>query len=189
MTWVTAGPSPRVFNFSDLFVPEVAPMPATLDDIHEFLAQPRIALVGLSRDPKDFSRLLFREMCQRGYDMVPVNPAAGELENRRCFARVQDIFPRPDGALIMTDPGETEGVARDCAQAGVRRIWMHRGGGQGAVSQQAVNFCRDDGMLLVDGYCPLMFLPGTSFVHGVHGFILKLLGGYPGRVQRSAKAA
>lgn len=60
-------------------------MPATIADVRDFLAQQRIALVGLSRDPKDFSHILFREMCNRGYDMVPVNPAASQLENRRCF--------------------------------------------------------------------------------------------------------
>ena len=164
-------------------------MPTTLDDIHEFLTQRRIALVGLSRYPKDFSRLLFREMCQRGYDMVPVNPVAGELEGRRCFARVQDVDPPPQGVLIMTAPRETERVVRDCAQAGVQRIWMHRGGGQGAVSKEAADFCRRKGMRLVEGYCPFMFLPATPFFHRAHGFILKLVGAYPARQQRAAKAA
>ena len=57
-------------------------MPTTVDDVRDFLAQRRIALVGLSRNPKDFSHVVFREMSRRGYDMVPVNPAAGELEGR-----------------------------------------------------------------------------------------------------------
>jgi predicted CoA-binding protein len=154
-------------------------MPTALEDVREFLARRRIALAGLSRDPKDFSRLLFREMCQRGYDMVPLNPAAAELEGRRCFARVQEISPPPDGVLLMTAPRETERVVRDCAEAGVRRVWMHRGGGQGAVSQDAAEYCCQQRIRLVEGYCPLMFLSQTSFVHRVHGFILKLLKRYP----------
>ncbi|HEU5336419.1 MAG TPA: CoA-binding protein [Terriglobales bacterium] len=155
-------------------------MPATLDDVRDFLAQRRIALVGLSRNPKDFSRAVFREMCRRGYDMVAVNPAAaGELEGRRCFASVQEIDPPAAAALLMTSPRETERVARDCAQAGVRRVWMHRGGGPGAVSQEAADYCRQQGMRLVEGYCPLMFLPATPFFHHVHGVILKVLGRYP----------
>jgi predicted CoA-binding protein len=158
-----------------------------MSDVHDFLAQRRIALVGLSRDPKDFSRTLFREMCQRGYDMVPVNPAADELESRRCFARVQEINPPVDGALIMTKPRETERVVRDCAEAGFFRIWMHRGGGQGAVSKEAADFCREKGMRLVEGYCPFMFLPRTQLFHSLHGFILKLVGRYP--AQRAAHHA
>lgn len=161
-------------------------MPATLEDVHDFLAQRRIALVGLSRNSNDFSRVLFREMCKRGYDMVPVNPAVGELEGRRCFGRVQEITPPVQGALIMTAPAGTERVVRDCAQAGVERIWMHRGGGQGAVSNEAATFCRQKGLHLVEGYCPFMFLPRTQFFHRVHGLVMKLLGRYPGTACKAA---
>ena len=38
-------------------------MPTTMADVREFLNQRRIAFVGVSRDPKNFSRMLFREMC------------------------------------------------------------------------------------------------------------------------------
>src|ERR1041384_5963857 len=78
-------------------------MPAILPEIRDFLALRRIALVGTSRDPKDSGRGLFREMCARGSDMVPVTPAAdGQLEDKMCFARVQHIQPPVEGALVMT---------------------------------------------------------------------------------------
>ncbi|HYL96880.1 MAG TPA: CoA-binding protein [Terriglobales bacterium] len=164
-------------------------MPTTLDDVRDFLAQRRIALVGLSRNPKDFSHVVFHEMSQRGYDMVPVNPAASELENRRCFAHLPEITPPVDGVLIMTAPRDTDRVVRDCAEAGVRRVWMHRGGGQGAVSKEAAEFCRQNGIRLVEGYCPLMFLAGTPFFHRVHGLFMKVLGGYPARGDAAAHIA
>jgi predicted CoA-binding protein len=161
-------------------------MPTTIGEIHDFLALRRIAFVGVSRDPKGFSRVLFREMCDRGYDMVPVNPAATELEARRCFARVQEIEPPVEGALVMTPSRDTERVVRDCAEAGIPRVWMHRGGGQGSVSREAVDFCHQQDMHLVEGYCPFMFLPRTPFFHRVHGFLLKLTGAYPQQVQGAA---
>lgn len=154
-------------------------MPTTLADIHDFLSLRRIALVGVSRDPKDFSRVLFREMCERAYDMVPVNPSAGELESKRCFGRVQEIKPPVEGALLFTSPQSTEGVVQDCAEAGIRYVWMHRGGGQGSVSPAAVAFCHQHGIHLVEGHCPFMFLPRSSFIHRIHGFFLKLAGLYP----------
>jgi uncharacterized protein len=161
-------------------------MPTTIAEVRDFLTLRRIALVGVSRDPKDFSRVLFREMCDKGYDMVPVNPAVGAMETRRCFPRVQEIEPPAEAALVLTPPRETERVVRDCAEAGIRRIWMHRGGGQGSVSREAVDFCRKQGMHLVEGYCPFMFLPHTPFFHRVHGFVLKLTGDYPREVQGAA---
>ena len=46
----------------------------SLEIINDFLAQKRIAMVGISREPRNFSVSLFQELCRRGYDMVPVNP-------------------------------------------------------------------------------------------------------------------
>ncbi len=156
-------------------------MPAqtvSLDTIQDFLAQKRIAMVGLSREPKDFSVMLFEELCRRGYDMVPVNRNASELLGRRCFGRVQDILPAVDGVLLMTSPAVTDAVVRDCAEAGIRRVWMYRATGEGAVSAQAVEFCRDHGIAVVPGECPYMFLPKAGF-HRIHTFIRKLTGSYP----------
>ena len=154
-------------------------MPTTMSDVQDFLAQKRIALVGVSRNEKDLSRMLFREMCSRGYDMVPVNPAAGDVENKRCFAHVQEIQPPPDAVLIMTRAGDTERVVRDCAEAGVRRLWMHRAGGQGSVSPEAVEFCHNNGIRLVEGYCPFMFLSHAGFVHQFHRLVVRCFGNYP----------
>lgn len=154
-------------------------MPTTLPEIEDFLAQKRIALVGISRNAKDFSRAVFREMEQRGYDMVPVNPAIEEIEGKKCFARMQDVAPPVDGVLLMTGPNVTWHVVHDCAEAGIRRVWMHRASGQGAVSPEAVAFCKANAMQVVEGHCPLMFLPDEAFIHRAHGFLLKLTGKYP----------
>ena len=42
--------------------------------IDDFLSRKRLALVGVSRNPQDFTRSMFREFRRRGYDVVPVNP-------------------------------------------------------------------------------------------------------------------
>jgi uncharacterized protein len=162
-------------------------MPTNIDEVRDFLSAKRIALVGLSRNPKHFSRMLFRDMCKRGYEMVPVNPTARELEAKRCFARLQDIEPAVEAALIMTPASDTGRVVRDCAEAGIRRVWMYRAGGQGgSVSPAAVDFCHKEGIHVVEGHCPYMFFPKTPIFHRVHGFILKLTGGYPKDVRVSA---
>ena len=151
----------------------------TREDIEDFLAQKRLAMVGVSRNPKDFSRGLFRDLHRHGYDMVPVNPMISELEGQKSYASLQDIAPQVDGALLMTPPAVSEQVVRDCFAAGITRVWMHRGGGTGAVSQDAIDFCQRKGIRVVAGYCPYMFLPRTPFFHRVHGFFMKLTGGYP----------
>jgi len=127
---------------------------SSLENIEDFLAQKRIAMVGISREQRDFSVMLFDELCRRGYEMVPVNPHTVEVRGRQCFASVLDIQPRVQAALLMTSPDVTEAVVRDCAGAGIDRVWMHQGSGQGALSAKALEFCHKSGIQVVAGECP-----------------------------------
>jgi predicted CoA-binding protein len=141
-----------------------------------FLVHRRLALVGASRDPRDFSRGVLRELLRRGYEVVPVNPGASHMEDRPCYARVQDI-PRPvEAALLMTAPGRSADAVRDCLAAGVRAIWFHRGIGPGSVSAEALDLCRAAGVEVVAGECPYMHLPEAGLPHRVHGFFRHLGG-------------
>jgi deazaflavin-dependent oxidoreductase (nitroreductase family) len=161
----------------------------SLETIEDFLNQERVALVGLSRDPAGFSLKLFEELCRRGYDVVPVNPNTADMQGRRCYARVQDIQPPVDGAILMTSPATTDTIVRDCAEAGIRRVWMYRAAGKGAVSPRAVKFCEERGIQVVPGQCPFMFWPDAATGHRVHGFIRKITGRYPRRVPTSDRRA
>ena len=151
----------------------------SLETIEAFLAQKRIAMVGISREPKSISVALLKELCRRGYDIVPVNPKAPSVNGHRCFARVQDIDPPVTAALLMTSPQITESVVADCFAAGIKQVWMYRAGGNGAVSAKALEFCNTKGMEVIPGQCPFMFLPGAAGVHRFHGFIRKITGRYP----------
>src|ERR1035437_3036281 len=106
----------------------------TRKQIADFLSRKRLAVIGVSRNPKDFTRSLFRELVKREFDVVPVNPAVTEVDGLRCYPHVQDINPPVEGALLLTKPAITEQVVRECDAAGVRSVWMYRAAGAGAVS-------------------------------------------------------
>jgi predicted CoA-binding protein len=147
--------------------------------INEFLKRKRVAVVGVSRHPQDFTRSLFREFVRRGYDVVPVTPQTRELEGRRCYARVQDIPEPVEAALLLTPSAVTLRIVRDCAEAGVPLVWMYRASGRGAVSREAIEFCEERGIRVIPGHCPYMFFPNTGLVHRFHGFVLKIARAYP----------
>ncbi|HET6900299.1 MAG TPA: CoA-binding protein [Vicinamibacteria bacterium] len=134
-----------------------------------FLAHRRLALVGVSRDSRDFSRVVFAELTRRGYEVVPVNPIGGEGRGGMPFVRrVQDIDPPLEAALLMTPPAVTSEVVKDCVEARIHHVWMHQGLGRGAASPDAIALCRAHGITVVSGVCPLMFLPDCGFVHRAH---------------------
>jgi uncharacterized protein len=142
--------------------------------IRRFLGSRRIAFVGVSREPGAFSRRLMRDLLDRGYDMVPVNPHAREIEGRRCHPHVQDVEPPVEAALVMTAPDQTAGVVRDCEAAGVRLLWLHQGARRGSVSRRALALGRAFGLEIIPGACVYMHLESTGFVHRVHGLVREL---------------
>jgi acyl-CoA synthetase (NDP forming) len=97
----------------------------------------------------------------------------------KCVPRLRDVQPPVDAALVLTSPAVTDQVVRDCAEAGVSSVWLYRAVGAGAVSAEAVRFCESNGIRVIAGECPFMFLPGTGLIHRVHGFFRKLAGRYP----------
>src|ERR1017187_892685 len=122
-------------------------------EIDDFLAWNRLAVVGVSRNPKDFTRSLFREFRRRNYDAVPVNPGMADVEGVRCYANVQDIEPRVDAALLLTPAAISERMVRECDAAGVRRVWLYRAAGRGAVSPGALRLCQDRGIQIGRASC------------------------------------
>lgn len=151
----------------------------TKQQVDDFLGLKRIAVVGVSRDPKGFGTVLWQEFRQRRYDAVPLNRQATEIDGQPCYAKVQEIEPPVEGVLIMTPKGETDQVVRDCAEAGVKHVWMYGGAAPGAATKSAVAFCEEKGISVVQGLCPYMFLPGTPSFHAPHRVWKKLTGSYP----------
>jgi predicted CoA-binding protein len=147
--------------------------------IDAFLSGKRIAFVGLSTHAEDFSRSVAKELAQHGYEIVPVHPGVDRIEERACFSRIADVPAPIDFALVMVPASHALSVVKECEAAGVRRVWLHRGAGPGAVSDEAVAYGAAHGIELVAGECPLMFLPNAG-AHRAHAWMKKVEGTYPG---------
>lgn len=72
--------------------------------------------------------------------------------------------------MLLTPPEATAQAVRECADAGISRVWMHQGVGRGSATEAALAVCRDRGIEAVTGACPLMFLPDAGWPHRLHGW-------------------
>lgn len=150
--------------------------------VQEFLAQKRIAVVGVSRNDRAHptGNLVYRRLKKAGHEVFPVNPHLESFEGDRCYPDLRSIPGGVDGAVIITRPETTERVVRDCGDAGVRRVWMHQSMAKGSsVSPEAVEFCRARGISVIPGACPMMFGDGVDLGHLCMRWILGLTGGLP----------
>ena len=143
--------------------------------IEEFLSQRHLAFVGVSRDTRQFPNAVYRRLRQGGRSMYPVNaPAAGApIEGDVSYPTLAAVPDPVDGVIVMVPPDAAAEVVRQAIDRGVPRVWLHRGVGKGSVSDEAVRLCREAGVPVVDGACPLMFEEPVRGVHAVHRFFVR----------------
>jgi predicted CoA-binding protein len=156
----------------------------TLDaKVHDFLAQRRIAVAGVSRDSGHHpaANLICRRLKATGHDVFPVNPHMQTFDGDRCYPDLRSIPGGIDGVVIVTRPETTEQIVRDCDAAGVRRVWMHQSVGKKAssVSPAAVEYCRQHDISVIAGACPMMYGGGADLGHRCMRLMLRFTGGLP----------
>jgi predicted CoA-binding protein len=147
--------------------------------VRDFLSQRRIAVAGVSRDPNQAANAVYRKLRDAGYEVFAVNPSANDVEGDTCYPSLGAIPGGVDAVVAATPPEATEDVVRECAEVGISRVWMHRSFGEGSVSEQAVAYCRDRGLDVIPGACPVMFCEPVDFGHRCMRWILKLTGRLP----------
>jgi hypothetical protein len=150
------------------------------DAAAEFLANKRIAVTGVSRNPGDHgSNIVYRRLRDRGYEVVAVNPNADEVEGDTCYHDLKSIPGGVDAVVIATRPETADATMRECAELGINHVWMHRAFGAGSVSPAAADYGRAHGISVIDGGCPLMFPPAADVGHRVMRVMLTLKGNVP----------
>jgi hypothetical protein len=155
-------------------------MTAVADVANEFLSHKRVAVTGVSRTPKSHGgNVVFNRLKDRGYEVYPVNPNAKTVEGVTAYPNLTAIPGGVDFVIIATRPEHAEATMRECADLGIKRVWMHRLAGNGSCSPEATKFGRSNGITVIEGGCPLMFGPTADGGHKVMRFIFSLTGGVP----------
>ena len=133
--------------------------------VSEFLSGERIAVAGVSRSSSQAANAIFRKLRDSGYETVPINPNASEVEGERCYPDLATVPGSVDGLVVATHPNVAIDVVRQCEQRGVGRVWFHRSFGAGSVSEDAVRRCETSGIDCIVGGCPLMFCEPVDVGH------------------------
>ncbi|HSP36569.1 MAG TPA: CoA-binding protein [Frankiaceae bacterium] len=154
------------------------------DAASEFLADKRVAVTGVSRHPGSHgSNAVYKRLRDRGYQVFAVNPNADEVEGDRCYHDLRSVPSDIDWVVIGTKPETADNTMRECAELGIRRVWMHRGPGGGSVSQSATEYGREHGIKVIAGGCPCMFGPTGDPGHKAMRLVFGLTGNVPRRVE------
>ena len=148
--------------------------------VQDFLAQKKIAVIGVSDKRETGSNMAYTKFKENGYQVFPVNPRLSEFQGEPCYPDLKSIPEVPDAIFILANPKVTDEIVPQCVDLGVKHIWMHcmMGTKPGlaqsmtSVSQDAVQVCRENGIQVIPGSCPNQFLDpdfGHAMMRGMWG--------------------
>jgi uncharacterized protein len=145
--------------------------------VQRFLVSRRIAVVGASDDKSNFGGPILRAFLDHGYEAVPVNPHATVVAGQPCYPDLGAVPGTVDGVVVMVPAEAAVAVIDAAADRDVPLIWLFKGlGARGAMSDEAVDRCRTNGLDVVAGACPLMFLEPVGAIHRIHRAVRRLNG-------------
>lgn len=145
-----------------------------LKQIEEFLKSEPVAMVGVSRNPKKFGFAAFKELKEKGMNIIPVNPHASEIHGTKVYPDVKSLPPEVKGLIIMTKKDQTVTIVKDAREKGLKQIWIQ----QNADSKDALNELKGTDINFITGECILMHYKPHS-IHKFHGAIRKFFRSFP----------
>ncbi len=151
--------------------------------VQDFLAQEKIAVVGVSDRRETGCNLGYRNLKAAGHTVYAVNPRLSTFAGEPCYPNLAAIPEKPDAVFIFASPKVTDQIVQQCVDLGIRYVWMHclLGTKPGlaanltSVSPAAVRLCREHGIAVIPGSCPNQFLK-PDFGHGLMRVMCRTLG-------------
>ena len=151
--------------------------------VKDFLAQKKIAVVGVSEKRETGCNAGYNRFKEAGYTVSAVNPHLTTFKGDPCYPDLRSIPEKPEAVFILANPKVTEQIVQQCVDLGIKHVWMHcmMGTKPGlvanmtSVSQDAVKMCRDNGIAVIPGACPNQFLK-PDFGHAMMRVIFGTLG-------------
>jgi acetate---CoA ligase (ADP-forming) len=134
---------------------------AAVAAVKHLLAPRSVAVIGASRTRGSIGAELFHNLVTMKFTgpIYPVNPAATMIEDLPAYPTVLDIKDDVELAVITVPAAAVVGVARQCAEKGVRGMVVisaafGESGAEGVERQrQLLEICRQSGMRLVGPNC------------------------------------
>jgi len=150
--------------------------------VQAFLAQKKIAVVGVSDKRDTGCNLAYTKFKDAGYQVFAVNPHITSFKGEPCYPDLKSIPEKPDAVFLLTNPAVTDQIVKQCVELGIKHVWMHcmmgtkpgLAAGMTSVSPEAVKMCRENGISVIPGACPNQFLKpdvGHGMMRGLWGLL------------------
>lgn len=101
------------------------------------LPDPLIAVVGATDAPGKYGGIIYRDLKQKGYRVVGVNPGRPTVDGDPAYPSLASLPEVPDIVNVVVPPPQTLSILEEAAQLGDVAVWIQPGAADTTVRERA----------------------------------------------------
>ncbi|MFB5610469.1 MAG: CoA-binding protein [Nitrosopumilaceae archaeon] len=121
------------------------------DEIKEIFTLKNVAVVGMSQHPNKAAHFVPKYLIEKGYNVIPVNPNANEILNKKSHQSVLEVKEPIDIVDVFRPSDEVLPVVEEAIKMKPKVIWLQ----EGIHNKEAEELARKEGIKVVFNRCML----------------------------------
>ena len=113
------------------------------------LKNSKIALVGVSTNPKKYGHKIFKDLLAVNYSVVGINPKSEDVLGQKIIPSLADLDFKPDLVIIVVPSHIALAILQEAAELKIENVWMQ----PGSESDEAIKFAKENEINLVTNSC------------------------------------
>jgi len=123
----------------------------TDEEIKQIFSLKNVAVIGMSKNQEKAAHYVPKYLSQNGYNIMPVNPTADEILDKKCYPSVEDIPEPIDIVDVFRPSDQVLPVVQQAIKMKPKVIWLQ----EGIHNAEAEELARKEGIKVVFNRCML----------------------------------
>lgn len=123
----------------------------TDEEIKQIFSLKNVAVVGMSKNEEKAAHYVPKYLSQNGYNIVPVNPTADEILDKKCYHNVEDVPEQIDIVDVFRPSDQVLPIVQEAIKKKPKVIWLQ----EGIHNAEAEELARKEGIKVVFNRCML----------------------------------
>lgn len=121
------------------------------EEIKEIYSLKNVAVIGLSKNQEKAAHFVPKYLAENGYNIIPINPSADEILNKKCYPSINDVDESIDIVDVFRPSDQVLPFVKDAIKKKPKVIWLQ----EGIHNTEAEDLARKEGITVVFNRCML----------------------------------
>ena len=121
------------------------------EEIKEIYSLKNVAVIGLSKNQEKAAHFVPKYLVENGYNIIPINPSANEILNKKCYPSINDVDESIDIVDVFRPSDQVLPFVKDAIKKKPKVIWLQ----EGIHNTEAEELARKEGIKVVFNRCML----------------------------------